>query len=401
MNKSALHTATGSAAETPTLLHRVRAVLPDIAARSQRCEDERMVPIENITALRAAGFLDAFKPSRFGGIEANPIEVHQAGRELAAACSSTAWVALLLAAHAHAIAYYDARLQEEVWGDGTGALVSSSVAPIGRAEKVDGGYRLSGRYSWSSGCDHAQWAMLGFFLTDPETGARQHALAVLPRADYEIVDTWFASALRGTGSKDIVVSDVFVPDYRIETMHALNFGTARGFGQHSGPLYRLPFQPIFAAGFSTVALGIATAALEHYKTRLAGRLRAYTGARVAESAPAYMKLAESFHEVHAAALILDRELDSIVEVSRSDRPPSFDTMVAWRTHQAFATKLSVQAVDRVFGASGGGAILLSSNLQRCFRDVHAAAAHAYSDYDVASQILGRHLLGLSMDGQLL
>lgn len=360
-----------------------------------------MVPIENIAALRAAGFLDAFKPKRFGGLEVSPLEVHQAGRELAAACSSTAWAGMLLTAHAHAIAYYDARLQEEVWGDGSGALVASSVAPLGKVEKVDGGYRLSGRYAWSSGCDHAQWAMLGFFIVDPATGTRQHALAVLPRSDYEIIDTWFSSALRGTGSKDLEVTNVFVPDYRVETMHALNFRGARGFGQHPGPLYRLPFQPIFGAGFSTVALGIATAALEHYKTRLSGRLRAYTGAKVAESAPAYMKLAESYHEVHAASLILEREVRSIVDAAQSDEPPSLDTMVAWRTHQAFATKLSVSAVDRVFGASGGGAILLSSDLQRCFRDVHAAAAHAYSDYDVASQILGRHLLGLSMDGQLL
>lgn len=401
MKQPALLSEMESSAEASTLLMRVRAVLPQIAARAQRCEDERMVPVENVAALRDAGLLDAFKPSRFGGFEASPLEVHHAGRELAAACPSTAWVGLLLAAHAHAISYYDVRLQEEVWGDGAGALVCSSVAPMGRAEKVDGGYRLSGRYQWSSGCDHARWAMVGFFVNDQNTGARQHALAVLPRDDYEIVDTWFAAALRGTGSKDLVVTEVFVPEYRVETMHALNFRTARGFGQHSGPLYRLPFQPIFAAGFSAVALGIATSALEHYKTRLAGRLRAYTGARVTESAPAYMKLAESYHEVHAASLILEREVRSVIDASRCDDPPSLDTMVAWRTHQAFATKLCVSAVDRVFGASGGGAVLLSSALQRCFRDVHGAAAHAYCDYDVASQILGRHLLGLPMDGQLL
>lgn len=399
MKQSAPVAKISSSAET--LLERVRSVLPDIAARAQQCEDERMIPVENIAALRAAGFLDAFKPGCFGGLETSPMEVHYAGRELAAVCPSTAWVSLLLAAHAHAISYYDARLQEEVWGDGKGALVASSVAPMGRAEKVDGGYRLSGRYQWSSGCDHAQWAMVGFFVNDPNTGARQHALAVLPRTDYQIVDTWFAAALRGTGSKDLVVTEVFVPEYRVETMYALNFRGARGFGQHTGPLYRLPFQPIFAAGFSTVALGIATAALEHYKTRLAGRLRAYTGARVAESAPAYMKLAESYHELHAASLILEREVRSVADASSAEEPPSLDTMIAWRTNQAFATKLSVSAVDRVFGASGGGAILLSNGLQRCFRDVHAAAAHAYSDYDVASQILGRHLLGLSMDGQLL
>lgn len=390
-----------SAPNGAQLLHRVTAILPEIEARAQACEDARQVPIENVKALRATGYLDAFKPAAYGGLAALPTALYPATVALAGACPSTAWAMQLLIAHSHAIAYYDVRLQDEVWGADPLALVSSSVAPMGKVVVVDGGVRFSGKFQWSSGCDHASWAMLGFFQDNPATGEREHALAVLPRSDYTIVDTWFAAAMKGTGSKDIVVDDVFVPDYRIETLSSLNFGTARGIGSHDDALFRLPFQPIFGGGFSAVALGIAKAALDKYRLKLIDRTRAYTGAKMAESAPAYMKLAEAHQTVMAAQALLDAEWASFDHHGITGTPPDMDIFIGWRTTQAFATKLSVAAVNLVFAASGGGALYTTSPLQRLFRDAQATAAHAYSDFDVTSQILGRHLIGLPMDMKLL
>ena len=383
------------------LLNRITPLLPELEARAQACEDARQVLDENVAALRAVGYLDAFKPRAYGGLELLPSQLYPATAAISGACPSTAWAMQLLIAHSHAIAYYDKRVQDEIWGADPNALVSSSVAPFGKTTPADGGIRLSGNYSWSSGCDHASWAMVGFLQENVETGEKEHALALLPRSDYEIVDTWFAGAMKGTGSKDLVVKDVFVPDYRIETFAALNFGTARGIGLHDGALFRLPFQPIFGGGFSAVALGIAKAALEKYRIRLSDRHRAYTGAKVSESAPAYMKLAEAHHIVMAAQALLEKEWLNFDIYATNGIPPDMDVFIGWRTTQAFATKLSVQAVNLVFGASGGGAIYSNSPLQRLFRDAQATAAHAYSDYDVVTQILGRYLIGMPMDAKLL
>jgi 4-hydroxyphenylacetate 3-monooxygenase len=383
------------------LLDRVLPLLPELEARAQACEDARQVLDENVAALRAVGYLDAFKPKAYGGLELLPSQLYPVTAAIAGACPSTAWAMQLLIAHAHAVAYYDKKLQAEIWGADPTAMISSSVAPFGKTTAAEGGIRLSGHYSWSSGCDHASWAMVGFMKTNAATGEKEHALAILPRSDYDIVDTWFAGAMKGTGSKDLVVNDVFVPDYRIETFAALNFGQARGVGLHDGALFRLPFQPIFGGGFSAVALGIAKAALEKYRLRLADRHRAYTGAKVSESAPAYMKLAEAHHIVMAAEALLTKEWANFDFYATSGTPPDMDVFIGWRTTQAFATKLSVQAVNLVFGASGGGAIYSNSPLQRLFRDAQATAAHAYSDYDVVAQILGRHLIGLPMDAKLL
>ncbi len=383
------------------LLNRITPLLPELEARAQACEDARQVLDENVAALRAVGYLDAFKPRAYGGLEVLPSQLYPVTVAIAGACPSTAWAMQLLIAHSHAVAYYDKKLQDEIWGADPTAMVSSSVAPFGKTTPAQGGIRLSGNYSWSSGCDHASWAMVGFLQDNTETGEKEHALAILPRSDYEIVDTWFAGAMKGTGSKDLVVKDVFVPDYRIETFAALNFGTARGVGLHDGALFRLPFQPIFGGGFSAVALGIAKAALEKYRIRLSDRHRAYTGAKVSESAPSYMKLAEAHHIVMAAQALLEKEWLNFDIYATNGMVPDMDVFIGWRTTQAFATKLSVQAVNLVFGASGGGAIYSNSPLQRLFRDAQATAAHAYSDYDVVAQILGRHLIGMPMDAKLL
>ncbi|WP_197911804.1 flavin-dependent monooxygenase [Kineobactrum salinum] len=390
-----------SAAAPPDLVNKVRGIMDEIATRADDCEANRVVPVENIQTLHRVGLLDSVKPKKFGGLEVSPPEMFQAFAELAGACPSTAWVSSLLAVHAHAIAYYDPRLQEEIWGDDPEALIGSSIAPLGKLKPVEGGYRLSGRFPWSSGCDHVSWCLLGALIEDETSGQKLHGLLAVPRADYQIEDTWYSSALKGTGSKDVVVNDVFVPGYRAETLMALNTGTSRGFGTHKGDIYTLPFQPIFASNFSAVAYGIAESALDVYRERLQNRVRAYTGAKASLSPPGYMRLAESYHEVRAARLILESEWNDFADHAARRAAPTLDTMVRWRTSQAYATRLSVSAVDRLMMASGGSAILLSSKLQRCFRDVHGAAAHAYSDYDIATQILGRHLIGAEPDPTLL
>ncbi len=209
------------------------------------------------------------------------------------------------------------------------------------------------------------------------------------------------AGLRGTGSKDLEINDVFVPDHRVESLMALATGQSRGVGVNDAALYRIPFMAVFGAGFATVAVGIADGMLGAYRDYLSKRVRVFTGAKVHGSMPACMRLAESTHEVHAAGLILEHDWADFVAHGEAGRAPDEDTQVRWRTNQAFAVKLAVRAVDRLYEASGGAAAHNTQPAQRYWRDIHTAAAHAYTDYDVAAQILGRHLTGLPRDPTLL
>ncbi|WP_460772073.1 flavin-dependent monooxygenase [Microbacterium sp. GXF7504] len=383
-----------TAVHTGALRDRVRELLPAISERASRTEAERRIPAETIAELREIGFFRAYQPAAYGGLELSPAEVAESARLLASACMSTGWVASLLAAHNHAIASFSPQLQEEIWGENPDTLVSSSVAPIGRATEVEGGVRLSGRFQWSSGCEHATWAILGFQGKDLD-GEPIQMFAVVPREDYEIEEHWNVMGLRGTGSHDIVVDDVFVPDYRIETVVALNLGLGQGFGTHANPIYKLPFMPVFSLGFSAVSLGAAEGLRDLYRERLSGRVRAYTGAKVAESSPAIMRLAESTHELRAAALLLQNDWRAMLDFVESNRPIGPMDITDWRGNQAFATRTIVRAADRLFEASGGGAVRDESPMQRFWRDLHTGASHAYSDYDVAAQTAGAAFAGVA------
>lgn len=376
----------------------IAETLPLIASNAARAEEERKVPDENVTALRDAGFFLAFQPKRFGGIEIGADVYGPAVVDIAGACGSTAWATGLLAQHAHMIALMSDELQHEIWDEDPTALVSSSVAPLGKSEIVDGGIRLSGRFGWSSGCDHATWAILGFRRPDPLLGGNVTThYAVVPRSDYQIHDDWHVAGLSGTGSKTLIVDDVFVPEYRIESGYALSSGQSKGFGTNDGDIFHSHFAHWFAMGFSAVSIGIARRFLDLYAEKASTRVRAYTGANVGETAPAYMRLAESHHQLNAAYSSLFADWVAFTARARERVLPTPEEDVYWRSNQSYTTKLAIEAVDRLFTASGGSAWFQHNEMQRLWRNSRMTGAHTYSDYDIAAQSLGRSLLGLRRD----
>lgn len=393
--------ASSKCSNLPPMTERMRDILPAIASRAEHCEELRMVPAENVAALRSIGYLRAMVPRAYGGAEENPVELYRAARLLASACPSTAWATQLLMGHSHVVAAFSKQAQDDVWGANPEAVACSSVAAMGKFERVSGGIRVTGKYQFSSGCDHAQWAILGGHLANASTGEPEHCLAILPRSDYQIVDTWFAMGLKGSGSKDIVVDNAFVPGHRVESMGALFMGKSAGVGVHPGILYRIPFSAIFGASFSVVALGAADGMVRAYTERLRGRTSAITGQKAIEAMPSYMRLAESAHELYAATLMLEKDWNEFVAFGAGELELTPNTMAGWRTNQAFAVKLAVRAADRLYEASGGTAGYLKSPVQRYWRDVHMAASHYYVDYDLAARILGRHLMGLPPDRTLI
>ncbi|KMN83412.1 acyl-CoA dehydrogenase [Chromobacterium sp. LK11] len=379
------------------LLETLLPVLPAIAANAERAERERTVPAENIALLKGMSFHRAFQPKKYGGLEISLPEFADCVAALAGACASTAWAASLLATHSHQIALFSARLQEEVWGEDSDATASSSIAPLGRAEAADGGVLLSGEMGWSSGCDHAEWAILGFRRPGPD-GEPQYCFGVVPRADYQIRDDWHAAGMQGSGTKTLLVDKVFVPEHRIEAAKDMMEGRSSGFGLYpDSKIFYAPYRPYFASGFAAISLGVAERMLQVFKERSRNRIRAYTGAQVGAALPAYMRLAESTHQVLAARALLEASWRDHAEHGAAKRYPTAETLAFWRTNQAYAVKMCIQAVDRLFESMGGNCWRLENEAQRLFRDSHMTGAHAYTDYDVCAQILGRSLLGLEPD----
>ncbi|WP_442113630.1 p-hydroxyphenylacetate 3-hydroxylase oxygenase component [Pseudomonas sp. NUPR-001] len=379
------------------LFDALKEILPAIAANAAQAEQDRMVPAENIAMLKGLGLHRAFQPKPYGGLEMSLPDFCDCIALLAGACASTAWAMSLLCTHSHQLAMFPKQLQDEIWGANPDATASSSIAPFGKVEEVEGGVMFSGQMGWSSGSDHAEWAIVGCRRVNAE-GALDYCFAVLPRSDYQIQDDWYAVGMKGSGTKTLSIGNVFVPEHRIQKAKDMMEGKSAGFGLYpDSKIFYSPYRPYFASGFATISLGIAERMLEAFKEKTRNRVRAYTGVNVGAATPALMRLAESTHQVAAARAFLEKTWRDHAEHGERHEYPSRETLAFWRTNQGYAVKMCVQAVDRLFEAAGGTAWMESNELQRLWRDSHMTAAHAYTDYDVCAQILGRELMGLEPD----
>jgi len=380
-----------------TLREQLQALLPQITARAAQAEQARQVPAENIALLKSIGLHRAFQPHAYGGLELSLPEFAECIVQLAGACASTAWAFGLLCTHSHQIAMFPKQLQEEVWGDNPDATASSSIAPFGKIEEVEGGVIFNGEMGWSSGCDHAEWAIMGCRRKNI-AGEFLYCFAILPRSDYEIKDDWYSAGMKGSGTKTLVVKNAFIPNHRMQFALDMLTGKSAGFGLYpDSKIFYAPYRPYFASGFSAVSLGVAERMLQAFKEKTQTRVRAYTGASVGTATPALMRLAESTHQVAAARALLEKTWREHAEHAECKKYPDRTTLTFWRTNQGYAVKMCIQAVDRLFEAAGGTAWFESNEMQRLFRDAHMTGAHAYTDYDVCAQILGRELMGLEPD----
>ena len=239
-----------------SLVQRAREMVPILAERATRAERERSIPAETIADFKQAGFFRILQPKRFGGYELDPRVFYDVQMTLAEGCMSTGWVFGVLGVHNWQMALFDLRAQQDVWGKDDSTIVCSTYMPKGQVKHVDGGYRFSGRWRFSSGVDHAQWIFLGGIVPANEgRGMPDYRTFLLPRSDFEVIDNWHVMGLKGTGSKEIVVKDVFVPEYRTHRMMDAFTNTSPGNKDNPAPLYRLPFAQVFVRAVSSASIG--------------------------------------------------------------------------------------------------------------------------------------------------
>lgn len=387
---------TATAVSASDVLDAVRDLLPSLRERAQETEDLRRIPDENIKGLLDIGFFRLMQPRRYDGIEASPVDFYRAVRLVASACGSTGWVSSVLGVHPWQLGIYDDRVQHEVWGEDPDTLISSSYAPMGRATPVDGGFTFSGRWSFSSGCDHAQWVFLGGLVLGDDGNPVDFRTFLLPRADYAIEDVWDTIGLRGTGSNDIIVQDAFVPEYR--TLSFMDTGRCAGPGQavNDGPIYRLPFASVFSNSIAVPVLGMATGAYESYVQWTKDRVRASTGGKAADDSFNQMRIAESAAQLDAAVLQIERNIEEqLAHIERGEKVP-MSLRVRTRRDQVNATAAGIAAVDRLFESAGGRALRSGTPIQRFWRDAHAGRVHAINDPEKVRVMYGQFELGLKV-----
>jgi 3-hydroxy-9,10-secoandrosta-1,3,5(10)-triene-9,17-dione monooxygenase len=380
----------------------VRDLLPILRERAQETEDRRVVPAESIKALAEIGFFRLLQPARFGGHEADPMTFLSAVRMIASACGSTGWVASVVGVHPWQLALFPLRAQEEVWGADNATRMSSSYAPTGKAAPVDGGYRLSGRWSFSSGCDHASWVLLGGIVRDADGKPTDFRTFLLPAAEYTIEDIWDTVGLRGTGSNDILVDDVFVPAYRSLSFNDTSRCACPGQEANPAPLYRIPFGSLFSYAITTPIIGMATGAYDAHVAYQRERVRAaYAGQRAAEDPFAQVRVAEAASELDAAWLQLEQNMRELMGHAVAGREIPLDLRLRVRRDQVRGTGRAISAVDKLFENSGGRALATGTPIQRFWRDAHAGRVHAINDPERALTMYGRGEFGLPVTDAML
>ncbi len=379
---------------TPEILvQRAREMIPALQRRAAQADADRRIPAETIAELQAAGFFRMLQPKKYGGYEMDPQAFYNVAMTLAEGCMSTSWVFGIVGVHNWQLALFDPRAAEEVWGQNDATLIASTYMPKGNVKKVEGGFQFSGRWGFSSGIDHCQWVFLGGLIFDEAGKAPpEYRTFLLPRADFEVVDTWQTMGLKATGSQDIVVKGCFVPEYRTHKASDGFMGTNPGRETFTAPLYRLPFGQIFVRAVSSAAIGALQGALTSF--REFGSVRVGDmGNKTSEQGPAQMAAADSALAIDEMKLVLNRNFDRLMDAARHGQQLGVADRLHYRHQAAQVVERCAKQAYQLFSACGGRGIFSDFPLIRYFLDIHAARGHYANNPDQFGKNYGSVLLG--------
>ncbi|RMI27989.1 acyl-CoA dehydrogenase family protein [Nocardia stercoris] len=361
------------------VLDNIAAIADQLRAQGEEAEQLGKLPDATAALMKEAGSIRLLQPKKYGGFEAHPREFAETVMATAALDGAAGWVTGIVGVHPWQLAFADPKVQEEVWGSDHDTWMASPYAPTGVAVPVDGGYIFNGRWQFSSGTDHCDWIFLGALLGDangapvmPPTMLHM----ILPRKDYEIVeDSWNVVGLSGTGSKDIIVKDAFVPDYRVMNGDHVIDGTAQREYGVTETLYKMPWSTMFPLGISSAVVGIAEGALAAHLDYQRDRVGAQ-GTAIKDDPYVLFSVGEAAADINAARQELLANADRMWDLVDAGKEVSFADRAAGRRTQVRAAWRAVQAVDQIFARSGGNALRKDKPLQRFWRDAHAGLAHA-------------------------
>jgi 3-hydroxy-9,10-secoandrosta-1,3,5(10)-triene-9,17-dione monooxygenase len=373
------------------MLGKIIALQPRFRERAHKTREIRKVPDESIKDLQDIGFFLTLQPQQYGGYELDPQDFFRMHMAIAEGCMSTAWAAGIIAVHAFQIALMDKRAQDDVWVNDPLKIhtrVSSAYAPMGKVEAVEGGFKFSGQWGWSSGSNHCTWALLGGIV--PGEGYRTF---LIPKADYEILDTWHSMGLQGTGSNDILVKDAFVPDYRThKQMDGFNL-TNPGAAVNNAYLYQIPWAQVFVRVVCTPAIGACKDAIRLYMDA-ASKKFSMDPSKHSTDPSTLERIAAAENIIDEMETILLRNFDEMVAAAQAGTVPPIEKRAKYRYQASLVIEKSLQVIDSLFSMAGGSSVFLGSDIQHRFLDIHTARAHVANNPTNFGRNLGSLHLGV-------
>ncbi|WP_135452182.1 acyl-CoA dehydrogenase family protein [Mycobacterium sp. DL99] len=367
---------------TDRVIDRVRENADQLRSQGPEAEKIGKLTDETVKLMKSVGNIRLLQPKTHGGLEVHPREFAETVMATAALDPAAGWINGVVGVHPYQLAYADPRVAAEIWADDVDTWVASPYAPQGVATPIEGGaggYLLTGRWQFSSGTDHCDWIFLGAMLGGADGKPLmppQMLHMILPRRDYEIVeDSWNVVGLRGTGSKDVIVTDAFVPSYRTMDATKVMDGTAQREAGMTDTLYLMPWSTMFPLGISAATIGIAEGALAAALDYQRERVNA-SGVAIKDDPYVMYAIGEAAADINAARQELLANVDRIYDLVDSGGDVSFEDRAAGRRTQVRAVWRAVSAVDEIFARCGGNAARMDKPLQRYWRDVHVGQAHA-------------------------
>lgn len=370
------------------IMARIEDIGPGLRANASACDEARQVLPESMKAMIDAGLLRTMMPRSVGGYEMNLRTFHQSVARVSEYCPSSGWVLMVMGGHHHVLGSFPVAAQQEVFGEGRDGLVAGTLSPQGTAEEVEGGYTVNGRWQFCSGVDRADWVMLGCGKT---TGG-PFVHVVVPKDDVIVDDTWHVLGLQGTGSKDVLARNLFVPKHRaVSTFEAFVVGTPESRAHATGIFTIAVIENLAFVGASAI-LGSAKYALEAFLKHTRARKNVVTGARKAEHVPTQVRAAEASIEIQTAELLIRDGHDEFDRLIAAGQRADLPHIARYQFQAAYVTELCRRAVNRLYEGSGAHAVYRGGAVQTAFRNVNVGSQHASMSFDTCAEVQGRSLL---------
>lgn len=386
-----------SGAPTPKeLVARARAMIPALIERAPRQQSHRRILDETMAEMKAAGLFRIFQPKRYGGYEMGPRTFFDVQMALAEGDTSVGWVFGIVGVHSFHLALFDDRAADDVWKEDSDALIASPYSP-GKAVPVEGGFRLTGRWKFSSGTEHCSWIFLGGVVDTGTPPAHfldaDYRTFLLPRKDYQIIDTWNVMGLKGTGSQDVVVDGAFVPEHRTHKMKDATEGTNPGSAPKSNALYRYPYWQIFLRAVSTASIGglqgMVNAFIDYGSKRVS-----VTGAKTVFDPEATLALAEARAGIDEMRATLRRNFQRMSAYAHAGTKPSLDERLLFKFQCTSVAKRCATLALPLFEAAGGSGIFETQPFGRYYTDIVAMGNHVGNSFRTAGRNWGGVMMGL-------
>ncbi len=351
-----------------------------------------------LDTMRNEGVFRAMQPRRFGGSEAGIAEFFERQIEIAAADMSTGWLAGVMGVLAFHLALFPAEAQADVWDANPDALLACSYMQTGKATSTGGGYELSGRWRFASGADYADWFLLGARVD--RAGAVEPVIFLVPREDVEILQTWRATGLRGTGSQDLSIERCFIPAHRLHSIKERFHGTSPGLKVNRAPLYRIPLPQLLVRVVSVPAIGALrsglAALIDHNVIRMD-----ISGQRVAGNPEVQLTVGEVATDVEEMLAVLHHGLRQLSGAASQGQDLPLQTRMLLRLQASRTAERCCRLMHRIFVAAGASGLTSDAPFGRLLADIQASRQHAANQYQPFGQSLGASLLGMETEDSLL